>query len=140
MRSMPRAPTPKPSPPIMNMRFRSVKSDQRGEAQTPPAVSRAPLAAAPAPKTAWPDAYQGAQAKSRSLDELRRQDTNLSMSKPAGPLDKKSAAGGAAPVLSVPRLHKEKRDEDAKALKDLSASTMAPPPPSHLEMNNEASQ
>jgi hypothetical protein len=118
---------------------KAMKSAQLEVAQNRPSVSSAPVAAAPAPKTALPDEYQSAQAKSRSLDELRRQDTTLSMTKPAGPLNKKSAAGSAAPVLSAPTLGKEKREEDAKALKDLSAS-MAPAPTTSLDVNNYAAQ
>ena len=109
---------------------KAMKSAQLEVAQNRPSVSSAPVAAAPAPKTALPDEYQSAPAKSRSLDELRRQDTTLSMTKPAGPVNKKSAAGGAAPVLS-PTLDKQKREEEAKALKDLSAS-MAPAPTTSL--------
>jgi Photosynthesis system II assembly factor YCF48 len=119
---------------------KAMKSAQLEVAQNRPSVSSAPVAAAPAPKTALPDEYQNAQAKSRSLDELRRQDTTLSMTKPAGPVNKKSAAGGAAPVLS-PALDKQKREEEAKALKDLSASMTAPAPTApSLEVNNYAAQ
>jgi hypothetical protein len=119
---------------------RAMKSAQLEVAENRPSVSSAPAAAAPAPNTALPDEYQSAQAKSRSLDELRRQDTTLSMTKPAGPLNKKSAAGNATPVLSAPTLGKEKREEDAKALKDLSASVVAPAPTAPLEVNNYAAQ
>jgi hypothetical protein len=115
---------------------KAMKSAQREVAENRPSVSSAPAAAAPTPKTVLPDEYQSAQAKSRSLDELRRQDTTLSMRKPAGPLNKKSAAGGAAPVSRVPTLDKEKREEDAKALKDLSASMTAPAPTAPLDVNN----
>jgi hypothetical protein len=117
---------------------KAMKSAQLEVAQNRPSVSSAPVAAAPAPKTALPDEYQSAQAKSRSLDELRRQDTTLSMTKPAGPVNKKSAARGAAPVLS-PTLDKQKREEEATALKDLSAS-MAPAPTTSLDVNNYAAQ
>lgn len=113
---------------------KAMKSAQLEVAENRPSVSSAPAAAAP--KTALPDEYQSAQAKSRSLDELRRQDTTLSMTKPPGPLNKKSAAGSAAPVLGVPTLEQEKREEDAKALKDLSASMTAPAPPAPLDVNN----
>ena len=117
---------------------KAMKSAQLEVAQNRPSVSSAPVAAAPAPKTALPDEYQSAQAKSRSLDELRRQDTTSSMTKPAGPVNKKSAARGAAPVLS-PTLDKQKREEEAKALKDLSAS-MAPAPTTSLDVHNYAAQ
>jgi hypothetical protein len=119
---------------------KAMKSAQLEVAQNRPSVSSAPVAAAPAPKTALPDEYQSAQAKSRSLDELRTQDTPLSMTKPAGALNKKSATGGAAPVLSVPTLDKEKREQDAKAFKDLSASIMAPAPTAPRDVNNYAAQ
>jgi hypothetical protein len=115
---------------------KAMKSAQREVAENRPSVSSAPAAAAPTPKTALPDEYQSAQAKSRSLDELRRQDSTLSMTKPAGALNKKSAAGGAAPVLRVPTLDKEKREQDAKALKDLSASMTVPAPTAPLDVNN----
>lgn len=117
---------------------KAMKSAQLEVAQNRPSVSSAPVAAAPAPKTALPDEYQSAQAKSRSLDELRRQDRTLSMTKPAGPVNKKSAARGAAPVFS-PTLDKQKREEEAKALKDLSAS-MASAPTTSLDVNNYAAQ
>jgi hypothetical protein len=117
---------------------KAMKSAQLEVAENRPSVSSAPVAAAPVPRTALPDEYQSAQAKSRSLDELRRQDTTLSMTKPAGPVNKKSAAGGAAPLVSVPTPDKGKREEDAKALKDLSASMMAPAPTAPLDVNNYA--
>jgi hypothetical protein len=119
---------------------KAMKSAQREVAENRPSVSSAPAAAAPTPGTALPDEYQSAQAQSRSLDALRRQDTTLSMTKPAGPRNKKSAAGGAAPVLRVPTLDKDKREEDAKALKDLSASMTAPAPTAPLDVNNYAAQ
>jgi hypothetical protein len=119
---------------------KTMKSAQLEVAQNRSSVSNAPVAAAPAPKTTLSDDYQSAQAKSQSLDELRRQDTILSMSKPAGPANKKSATGGAAPVLSVSTLDKQKREEDAKALKDLSASMMAAAPAAPPEVNNYAAQ
>ena len=109
-------------------------------AENRPPVSSAPVAAAPAPKTVLPDQYQSAQEQSRSLDELRRQDAPLSMTKPASPLNKKSATGGAAPVLSVPTVTKQKREQDAKTLKDLSASTIAPAPTAPPDVNNYDAQ
>jgi hypothetical protein len=97
-------------------------------AESRSATPSVPMAAQPAPKTSLPSEYQSADAKSRALDELRRQDTTLSMTKPAVALNKKAAVGGAAPALSIPMTHKEKREEDANALKDMSAYSMTPAP------------
>ena len=114
---------------------KAMKSTQLAVAENRPSVSNAPAALAPTPKTPLPDEYQSAQAKSPSFEELRRQDT-LSMTKPAGPVNKKSAAGGAAPVLGVPAPDRAKREEDAKALRDLSAAMTAPAPTAPVDVNS----
>ncbi|HEY1469350.1 MAG TPA: hypothetical protein VGF61_09915 [Candidatus Acidoferrum sp.] len=119
---------------------KAMNTAQLEVAQNRPSVPSAPMTTAPAPKASLPEEYKSADEKSRTLDELRRQDTTLSMTKPVSPLSKKAAVGGAATALSAPTLDKEKPEEDATALKDLSASAVAPEPPAPSDVNNYAAQ
>jgi len=119
---------------------KNIRSAQLEVAQNRPAVPSAPMATAPAPKTSLPEEYRSAETRSRSLDELRRQDRVLSATQPAVALNKKAAVGGAAPVLNIPMPDKEKRERDAMQLKDLSASAIAPEPPAAPEVNYYTTQ
>jgi hypothetical protein len=119
---------------------KDLKSAQLEVAQNRPAAPSAPMATAPAPKTSLPEEYRSAETRSRSLDGLRRQDGALSATQPAVALNKKAAAGGAAPVLNIPMPDKEQRARDSMQLKDLSASAIAPEPPAASEVSNYSAQ
>ena len=119
---------------------KNIKSAQLQVAQNRPAAPSAPMATAPAPKTSLPEEYRSAETRSRSLDELRRQDRALSATQPAVALNKKAAVGGAAPVLDIPMPDKEKRERDSMQLKDLPASAIAPEPPGASQVNNYTAQ
>jgi hypothetical protein len=119
---------------------KNIRSAQLEVAQNRPAVPSAPMATAPAPQTSLPEEYRSAETRSRSLDELRRQDRVLSATQPAVAQNKKAAVGGAAPVLNIPMPDKEKRERDAMQLKDLSASAIAPEPPAAPEVNYYTTQ
>ena len=119
---------------------KDIKSAQLEVAHNRPAVPSASMATAPAPKTSLPEEYRSAETRSRSLDELRRQDRALSATQPAVALNKKAAVGGAAPVLNIPMPDKEKRERDSMQLKDLSASAIAPEPPAAPEVNYYTAQ
>jgi hypothetical protein len=120
---------------------KAMKSSQIEVAQNRPSSERAPAASAPGSETSLPDVYRSADEKSRTLDELRKQNMTLSMTKPVVAPSKKAAVGGAAPVLIAPTLKKENREEDANALKDMSAYSMAPAPTvPATEVNNYAAQ
>lgn len=120
---------------------KTMKSAQSEVAQNRPSVPSAPMAAPPAPKTALPDEYKRADERSRTLDELSKQGPPLSTPKPGVALNKKAAVGGAVPALTAAMSVQEKREQDANALKTLSASSMEPAPTvPPAEVNNYAAQ
>ncbi len=107
---------------------KTMKSAQSEVAENRLSVPSAPRAAASTPKTVLPDEDNRADKKSRTLDELSKQGPPSSTPKPAVAVNKKAAVGGAVPVLLAPLSVQEKREQDANALKDLSASSMEPAP------------
>jgi hypothetical protein len=132
---------------------KAMKSSQIEVAQNRPSVERAPAVSVPGSKTSLPDVYNGGVAKSRDLDalskeqksrmleEMRKQETALSMVKPSAAPSSKAAEGGAANALIAPIVDKKKREEDANAVKDMSEYLMTPAPTvPATETNNYAAQ
>ena len=129
---------------------KEMKSAQVEVAQNRPSVEHAPAASITAPSL---DADNRAAAKSRDLDalskeeksrmleEMRKQETTLSMVKPSAAASNKAAGAGAADASIAPVVDKKKREEEANATKDMSAYSMtqAPSVPA-AEANNYAAQ
>jgi Photosynthesis system II assembly factor YCF48 len=130
---------------------KAMKSAQVEVAQNRPSVEHAPAASMTAPRL---DVNNGAVAKSRDLDglskeqksrmleEMRKQGTTLSMAKPSAAPSSRAAEGNAANASIAPIVDKKKREEeDANALKDMSAYSMTPAPTvPATEVNNYAAQ
>ena len=133
---------------------KAMKSAQVEVAQNRPSMERAPAVSAAAPNANLSEGYKSSDAKSRAedelnkeeksriVDELRKQESALSMVKPSPAPSKKAAAGGAAPVSMAPTLGKEKQQEDANAMKDMSSAYSMTPAPAvpATEVNNYAAQ
>jgi hypothetical protein len=129
---------------------KAIKSPQVEVAQNRPSAEHAPTATLPAPESSL-NLNSAAVAKSRDLDalskeqksrvleEMRKQETTLSLVKPSATARGKAAEVGAADAIAQ-LVKKEKLEEEANASKDMSAYATPAPPVPIADANNYAAQ